>query len=121
MENSQKISVRRRSLFVLPGKPSFQEFFKMRRTRRSGKSHNGYTSGPLSNVAFDWGEHEEKMIDLDTVEWCEKIMEKEKASPRFLAAGIFKPHLPFYAPRDTFAKYLFDIDKHKKWLPTNER
>jgi len=98
----------------IPGKPSFQEFFKMRRTRRSGKSHNGYTSGPLSNVAFDWGEHEEKMIDLDTVEWCENIMEKEKTAPRFLAAGIFKPHLPFYAPRDTFAKYLFDDTKLPK-------
>jgi len=98
----------------IPGKPSFQEFFKMRRTRRSGKSHNGYTSGPLSKVAFDWGEHEEKMIDLDTVEWCEKIMEKEKSAARFLAAGIFKPHLPFYAPPETFAKYMFDDTKLPK-------
>jgi len=92
----------------IPGKPSFQKFFKMLPTRRTGKNHNGYTSGPLSGVDYDWGEHEEKMIDLDTVEWCEKIMEKEKSASRFLAAGIFKPHLPFYAPPTTFKKYPFD-------------
>jgi arylsulfatase A-like enzyme len=92
----------------IPGKPSFQEFFKMLPARRTGPSHNGYTEGELSEVEFDWGEHEEKMIDLDTVEWCEKIMEKEKSAPRFLAAGIFKPHLPFYAPPPTFKKYPFD-------------
>jgi len=92
----------------IPGKPSFEEFFKMLPTRSAGKNHNGYTSGPLSGVDYDWGAHEEKMIDIDTVEWCERIMEKEKSGPRFLAAGIFKPHLPFYAPPGTFKKYPFE-------------
>ena len=92
----------------IPGKPSFQKFFKMLPARRAGKNHNGYTEGELSEVEFDWGEHEEKMIDIDTIEWCEKIMEKEKTASRFLAAGIFKPHLPFYAPPAAFRKYPFD-------------
>ena len=95
----------------IPGKPSFQEFFKMLPARRTGPSHNGYTEDPLGEVWFDWGEHTEKMIDLDTVEWCERVMEKEKSKPRFLAAGIFKPHLPFYAPPATFKKYPFDETK----------
>ena len=98
----------------IPGKPSFQKFFKMLPARRKGKSHNGYTTGPLSSVYFDWGEHREKMIDLDTVEWCERVMDNEKSAPRFLAAGIFKPHLPFYAPPATFTKYPFDETKLPK-------
>ena len=78
----------------IPNKPSFQEFFKMRRTRRMGNNHNGYTEGPLSRVAFDWGEHEEKMIDLDTVESCVKFTLWEKANhvPFIIVApGVTKP------------------------------
>ena len=95
----------------IPGKPSFQKFFKMLPARLKGKNHNGYTKGPLSRVWFDWGEHTEKMIDLDTVEWCEKAMDEKGDGPLFLAAGIFKPHLPFYAPPKTFEKYKFDATK----------
>ena len=32
-------------------------------------------------------------------------MEEEWDQPLFLAAGIFNPHLPFYAPKETFARY----------------
>jgi len=94
-------------------KPSFEKFFKMLPARWQGKNYNGYTKKPLSRVIYDWGEHTLKMIDLDTVEWCEDVMESEKdsTSPMFLAAGIFKPHLPFYAPPETFKKYPFDKTK----------
>ena len=92
----------------IPGKPSFQKFFPMLRARKKGPNHNGYTSGPLSKTYYDWGEHTEKMIDLDTIEWCENAMEEKGDSPLFVAAGIFKPHLPFYAPPKTFKQYPFD-------------
>ncbi len=97
----------------IPGKPSFQKFFKMLPARWTGKNYNGHTTKPLNRMHFDWGEHSLKMIDLDTIEWCENVMETEKdeASPLFLAAGIFKPHLPFYAPAETFKKYPFDETK----------
>ena len=97
----------------IPGKPSFQKFFKMLPARWQGKNYNGHTTKPLNRMKFDWGEHSLKMIDLDTVEWCEDVMEKEKneETPMFLAAGIFKPHLPFYAPPETFEKYSFDETK----------
>lgn len=91
----------------IPGKPSFQRFFKMLPARSAGKNHNGYTQGPLSRIWFDWGEHTEKLIDLDTVEWCERAMDSPASKPRFLAAGIFKPHLPFYGDAETFKKYPF--------------
>lgn len=92
----------------IPGKPSFQEFFPMIRARKTGPNYNGFTEGPLKDTWYDWGEHTEKMIDLDTVEWCEQIMDRNEAGPLFLAAGIFKPHLPFYAPPDTFRRYPFE-------------
>ena len=92
----------------IPGKPSFQEFFPMIRARKTGPNYNGFTEGPLNETEYDWGEHTEKMIDLDTVEWCEQIMDRNEAGPLFLAAGIFKPHLPFYAPPATFKRYPFE-------------
>jgi arylsulfatase A-like enzyme len=94
----------------IPGKPSFEKFKKMLPARKpkSGKNHNGYTKGPLGMLWWDWGLHDQKLIDLDTVEWCEDAMEAPHDKPRFLAAGIFKPHLPFYADAATFEKYPFN-------------
>ena len=105
----------------IPGKPSFEKFKRMLPARRpkSGKNHNGYTKGPLGRVWFDWGLHDQKMIDLDTVEWCERAMDTPQAKPRFLAAGIFKPHLPFYADAETFKKYPFK-DTVMPEMPAND-
>ena len=93
----------------IPDKPSFQNFQPMRGAHRSksGKNHNGYTEGPLANIVYDWGEHDQPIVDIDTVEWCERVMDLPQEKPRFLAAGIFKPHLPFYADAETFERYPF--------------
>jgi hypothetical protein len=45
------------------------------------------------------------MIDVDMVEWIEQRMEENWDRPLFLAAGIFNPHLPFYAPKENFSRY----------------
>jgi len=90
-----------------PGRPSFEKFFDMLPARAPEHNYNGYRTGNLSKVWFDWGEHTQKMIDLDTVEWVEKAMEQRTDKPLFLAAGIFKPHLPFYAPPEVFRGYPF--------------
>jgi len=91
-----------------PDRPSFEEFFDMLPTRAPKRNYNGYRTGNLSKVWFDWGDHDQKMIDLDTVEWVENAMEQKTGKPLFLAAGIFKPHLPFYATTANFKKYPFD-------------
>ena len=91
-----------------PDRPSFEDFFDMLPARAPKQNHNGYRTGNLSKVWFDWGEHDQKMIDLDTVEWVETAMEQKTDKPLFLAAGIFKPHLPFYAPPEVFKRYPFD-------------
>ncbi|MHC4757320.1 MAG: sulfatase-like hydrolase/transferase [Planctomycetota bacterium] len=94
-----------------PAGKSFDEFQPMPcESRAPEKNYNGYTEKeePLHVPAFDWGEHRQKMIDIDMVEYIEKVMDQERVKPMFLAAGIFKPHLPFYAPPETFEKYPFD-------------
>ena len=45
------------------------------------------------------------MIDVDMCEWVEARMEEKWDKPLFLAAGIFNPHLPFYAPKENFSRY----------------
>ncbi len=93
--------------------PSFQEFFKLRlHAHYSGTNHNGYRKedegvGPLWSPAYDWGEHDvEKQTDEYTVEYVNKVMEEHpKNEPLFLAAGIFRPHLPFWSPSETFERH----------------
>jgi arylsulfatase A-like enzyme len=96
-----------------PDNPSFQTFFKKLAIRGPGKgnNYNGYKPGKnprLGKLAFDWGEHDQKMIDVDMCEWVEARISESRDQPLFLAAGIFNPHLPFYAPPKTFARYPLD-------------
>ena len=95
------------------GAATFQDFQKKVATRGPGsnRNYNGYRkpdNPKLSNVSFDWGEHDKKMVDVDMCEYVEARMEETWNEPLFLAAGIFNPHLPFYAPKETFARYPLD-------------
>ncbi len=90
---------------------SWDDFQKLFPPRRKGPNYNGYRGGPLANVWFDWGEQREKMVDYDTVEYAEEVMAGKWDKPMFLAAGIFKPHLPFYAPPEVFERYPIDETK----------
>ena len=100
------------------GRPSFQEFFKKLPIRGPGRdqNYNGYRkkdNTPLAHPGFDWGVHDQKMIDVDMCEWVEARMQEKQDQPLFLAAGIFNPHLPFYADAATFERY----PKSKVMLP----
>jgi len=95
--------------------PSFQEFFKLRiHAHKPELNYNGYRAGPglgaLSSASWDWGEHDApRQTDEYTVEYINKVMDNHpKNVPLFLAAGIFRPHLPFWAPPETFERYPFD-------------
>ncbi|MCZ6672160.1 MAG: sulfatase, partial [Verrucomicrobia bacterium] len=94
-----------------PDNLSFQDFFEKLQIRAPGKNYNGYTieeEEHLGKTAFDWGVHDQKMIDVDMVEWVEDRMDEDWNQPLFLAAGIFNPHLPFYAPAENFTRYPFE-------------
>jgi len=102
-----------------PANPDFQAFFPMLAARGPKPNYNGYRTGPLSKTYYDWGKHTRKMVDLDMVEWVEDVMDQSWDGPMFLAAGIFKPHLPFYAPPETFKRYPFDETKVPP-MPAND-
>jgi len=39
------------------------------------------------------------------VQWAAKFLAQPRQQPFFLAAGIYRPHLPWYAPRKYFDLY----------------
>lgn len=98
-----------------PDNPSFDQFFKLKiHANKPEVNYNGYIRGKdhpsLASPSWDWGEHDvAKQTDEYTVEYVKNIMATHpKDKPLFLAAGIFRPHLPFWAPSATFKRYPLD-------------
>ena len=63
---------------------------------------------PKNPREFDWGPLDKS--DLETgdgkmVQWAIDYLKKPHDQPFFLAAGIYRPHLPFYATRQYFDLY----------------
>lgn len=60
---------------------------------------------------FDWGPldtDDAAFGDARMVAWAERILRAPPREPFFLAAGIYRPHLPWYAPRRYFDAYPLD-------------
>ncbi len=56
---------------------------------------------------FDWGvypKNPDNHIDNRTVDWAIEQIESND-DPFFIATGIYRPHMPFYAPQEWFDKY----------------
>lgn len=67
---------------------------------------------PKNPHEFDWGrwpEEEAKMADSQMADWALEYLRRARDSqsnePFFLAAGIYRPHLPMYAPQKYFDRY----------------
>jgi len=63
---------------------------------------------PQNSKEFDWGpfdKPDDEMGDGQMVQWAAKILANPPRQPFFLAAGIYRPHLPWYVPRDYFDMY----------------
>ena len=63
---------------------------------------------PQNPNEFDWGpfdQEDRQMGDGQMVEWAAKLLARPPKQPFFLAAGIYRPHLPWYAPRKYFDMY----------------
>jgi len=64
------------------------------------------SKGPVSRN-FDWGvypKNPDDHIDNRTVDWAiDRIASTE--GPFFIATGIFRPHMPFYAPKEWYDRY----------------
>jgi arylsulfatase A-like enzyme len=67
-----------------------------------------FSKPPQNPNEFDWGAFDKpdaEMGDGKMVEWAVKFLAQPPKEPFFLAAGIYRPHLPFYAPRKFFDLY----------------
>ncbi len=63
---------------------------------------------PQNAREFDWGpfdKPDDQLGDGKMVLWAEKFLADPPKQPFFLAAGIYRPHLPWYAPRKYFEMY----------------
>jgi len=63
---------------------------------------------PANYRSFDWGPFDKgdlEMGDGRMVKWAVEFLEKPHDKPFFLAAGTFRPHLAWYAPRKYFDLY----------------
>ena len=57
---------------------------------------------------FDWGSFDEKdsvTADHKVVDWACGELESAQSTPFFQAVGIFRPHIPWFAPAKDFAHY----------------
>jgi len=56
----------------------------------------------------DWGPwpaKETMTIDYKTATYCDAVLKESRERPLFLACGIFKPHSPFFAPKQYHTSY----------------
>jgi len=63
---------------------------------------------PANPKEFDWGpmqKADDEMGDGQMVAWAQKFLLQKHDKPFFLATGIFRPHLPWYAPKKHFDLY----------------
>jgi len=66
---------------------------------------------PANYREFDWGPFDKpdlEMGDGQMVQWAIDFLERPHDKPFFLAAGIYRPHLPWYVPGKYFDLYPLD-------------
>jgi arylsulfatase A-like enzyme len=73
--------------------------------------HTRPANGNPGFSGFDWGAvvtDDAATGDGQIVGWVERQLLAETGSPRFIAAGIYRPHLPWYLPQKYFDRYPLD-------------
>ncbi len=57
---------------------------------------------------FDWSPldaPDEQTADYMIADWAATYLRRKRPKPFFLAAGLYRPHLPWYAPEEYFKKF----------------
>ena len=84
-------------------KKYFDEYYSRKELPAPKKPYNG-----LNKAHFDWKAldvAESDMPDYKLVSWANEQLNQESDKPLFLAVGIVKPHLPWFAPKKYFDMY----------------
>ena len=98
--------------------PSWGEYFKQ---PGDPMPPNRPLNGIPKTAHFDWGPvdmPDEAMADYQVTEWVNARLKSDRPEPFFLACGLFRPHLPWFVPRQYFDKFPVDqvtlphIDEH---------
>ncbi len=72
------------------------------------EGEDGTTTVRWLHTGFDWSGmvvEDFAMGDGQVVKWVEKQLQADSDVPTFLAAGIYRPHLPWYVPQEYFDLY----------------
>lgn len=75
-----------------------------------GPTERPSNGNPVAKT-FDWQAltpNSGKMGDTKVAEWVVKVLKQKEDSPRFIAAGIYRPHLPWYTPQKFFDMHPLD-------------
>ena len=60
---------------------------------------------------FDWASldiDDDEMADGKVVSWAEKQLREKHEQPLFLAVGIYRPHVPWWTPKEYFDQHPLD-------------
>jgi len=71
------------------------------------RPQNGHPDG-IAFLGFDWHALQAEdyaMSDGQVVSWAEREITARREGPVFQAVGIYRPHLPWYVPRQYFDRY----------------
>src|SRR5690606_35282369 len=63
---------------------------------------------PGNALEFDWGPLDKPDLEVGdgrATAWAVNFLQEEREEPFFLAAGIYRPHLPWYVPQSYFDLY----------------
>jgi len=104
--------------------PSWDEYFFWNPKARENGWHDGYSFPPDPEPArpvtpmpsvswrnFDWAPldvADAEMPDYKLASWAADFLGRDHEKPFFLAAGIFRPHIPWFVPRKYFDMYPLD-------------
>ncbi len=95
-----------------PDPESWDEYWPSQSKNRPGDPMPKVKSVSGLNMShFDWGPvdaDDSKMGDTQVVDWVIEQLKDQHDKPLFLACGIFRPHLPWYAPRKYFDQFPVD-------------
>jgi arylsulfatase A-like enzyme len=95
-----------------PDPESWNEYWPSQTRNRPGDPRPDVKSVSGLNMAhFDWGPvdvGDAEMGDTQVVDWVIGQLQADYDKPLFLACGIFRPHLPWYAPQKYFDQFPVD-------------